>query len=42
MAGNFFQILKQVTDVSSEVKCDVGSDYGSPDVLLSGMAISGK
>ena len=42
VAGNFFQLLKQVTDVSSEVKFDVGSDYGAPDVLLSGMAISGK
>ena len=42
MAGNFFQLLKQVTAVSDEVKFGVGSDYGAPDVLLSGMAISGK
>ena len=41
-AGNFFQILKQVTDMSSEVKFGVGSDYGAPDVLFSGLAISGK
>jgi PmbA protein len=42
VAGNFFQLLKQVTAVSDEVKFGVGSDYGAPDVLLSGMAISGK
>ena len=42
VAGNFFQLLKQVADVSSEVKFGVGSDYGAPDVLLTDMAISGK
>ena len=42
VAGNFFQLLKQVTDVSSEVKFAVGSSYGAPDVLFSGLAISGK
>ena len=42
VAGNFFQLLKQVADVSSEVKFGVGSDYGAPDVLFSGLAISGK
>ena len=42
VAGNFFQILKQVTDMSSEVKFGVGSDYGAPDVLFSDLAISGK
>ena len=42
VAGNFFQILKQVTDMSSQVKFGVGSDYGAPDVLFSGLAISGK
>jgi hypothetical protein len=40
VAGNFFQLLKQVAAVSSEVKFGVGSDYGAPDVLLTGMAIS--
>ena len=42
VAGNFFQILKQVTDMSSQVKFGVGSDYGAPDVLFSDLAISGK
>ena len=42
VAGNFFQLLKQVADVSSEVKFGVGSDYGAPDVLFTGLAISGK
>ena len=42
VAGNFFQLLKQVTDMSSQVKFGVGSDYGAPDVLFSGLAISGK
>ena len=42
VAGNFFQLLKQVADVSSEVKFGVGSDFGAPDVLFTDMAISGK
>ena len=42
VAGNFFQLLKQVADVSSEVKFGVGSDFGAPDVLFNGLAISGK
>ena len=42
VAGNFFQLLKQVTDMSSQVKFGVGSDYGAPDVLFSDLAISGK
>ena len=42
VAGNFFQLLKQVADVSSEVKFGVGSDFGAPDVLFTGLAISGK
>ena len=42
VAGNFFQLLKQVADMSSEVKFGVGSDYGAPDVLFSGLAVSGK
>ena len=42
VADNFFQLLKKVADVSSEVKFGVGSDFGAPDVLLSGIAVSGK
>ena len=42
VAGNFFQLLKRVADVSSEVKFGVGSDFGAPDVLFNGLAISGK
>ena len=42
VAGNFFQLLGQVADVSSEVKFGVGSSYGAPDVLFTDLAISGK
>ena len=42
VAGNFYELLKKVEDVSSELKFGVGSDYGAPEVLLTGMAISGK
>ena len=42
VADNFFQLLKKVEDVSSEVKFGVGSDFGAPEVLLTGIAVSGK
>ena len=42
VADNFFQLLKKVTEVSSEVKFGVGSDYGAPEVLFEGIAVSGK
>ena len=42
VADNFFQLLKKVADVSSEVKFGVGSDYGAPEVLFEGIAVSGK
>ena len=42
VADNFFQLLKKVTEVSSEVKFGVGSDFGAPEVLLTGIAVSGK
>ena len=42
VAGNFYQLLKQVSDMSDQVKFSVGSNYGAPDVLFTGLAISGK
>jgi PmbA protein len=42
VADNFFQLLKKVDTVSSEVKFGVGSDYGSPEILFTGIAVSGK
>ncbi len=42
VADNFFDVLKKVEAVSSEVKFGVGRDYGSPEVLISDMAVSGK
>ena len=42
VAGNFFQLLNQVSAVSSEVKFGVGSDFGAPDVLFTGLSVSGK
>ena len=42
VADNFFQLLKKVEDVSSEVKFGVGSDFGAPEVLFTDVAVSGK
>ena len=42
VADNFFQLLKKVEDVSSEVKFGVGSDFGAPEVLFNDIAVSGK
>ena len=42
IADNFFQLLKKVEEVSSEVRFGVGSDFGAPEVLFTGVAVSGK
>lgn len=42
VADNFFQLLKKVADVSSELKFGVGSDFGAPEVLFTDIAVSGK
>ena len=42
VADNFYQLLKKVSAVSSELKFGVGSNYGAPDVLFTGIAVSGK
>ena len=42
VADNFFQLLKKVDALSCEVKFGVGSDFGSPEILFTGVAVSGK
>ena len=42
VADNFYQLLKKVDAISSEVKFGVGSDYGAPEVLFTDLAVSGK
>ena len=42
VADNFFQLLKKVEAVSSEVKFGVGSDYGSPEILFTDVSVSGQ
>jgi PmbA protein len=42
VADNFYQLLKKVEDLSSEVKFGVGSDYGAPEVLFTDISVSGK
>ena len=42
VADNFYQLLKKVDALSSEVKFGVGSDFGSPEILFTGVAVSGK
>ena len=42
VADNFYQLLKKVDTLSCEVKFGVGSDFGSPEILFTGVAVSGK
>ena len=42
IAGNFYNLLKQVDALSSQVKFGVGSDFGSPEILFTGVSVSGK
>ena len=42
VADNFYQLLKKVDALSSEVKFGVGSDFGSPEILFTDVAVSGK
>ena len=42
IAGNFYNLLKQVDDLSSQVKFGVGSDFGSPENLFTDVSVSGK
>ena len=42
VADNFYQLLKKVEAVSSQVKFGVGSSYGSPEVLFADVSVSGK
>lgn len=45
VAGNFYELLKQITDVSNEVKLrGIGGKtaFASPAVLCSGLSIAGK
>ena len=42
VADNFYQLLKKVDELSSKVKFGVGSDFGSPEILFTDVAVSGK
>ena len=42
VADNFFQLLKKVDALSSEVKFGIGSDFGSPEILFTDVSVSGK
>ena len=42
VADNFDQLLKKVDAISSEVKFGMGSDFGSPEILFTDVAVSGK
>ncbi len=42
VADNFFEVLKKIEAVSSEVKFGVGRDFGAPEVLITDVAVSGK
>ena len=42
VADNFFSLIKKVDELSDKVKFSVTSSIGSPDVLFTGVSISGK
>ena len=45
IAGNFFELLKSISDVSSNVKFGMPSGfttYGAPNVLVAQMSVAGK
>jgi len=42
VADNFYQLLKKVDALSSEVKFGIGSDFGSPEILFTDVSVSGK
>ena len=42
VADNFFQLLKKVDAISNQVKFGIGSDFGSPEILFTDVAGSGK
>ena len=42
VADNFYQLLKKVDALSCEVRFGVGSDFGSPEILFTDVAVSGK
>ena len=42
VADNFYQLLKKVDALSSEVRFGVGSDFGAPEVLFTDVSVSGK
>ena len=45
VAGNFFDLLKQIENLGNEVKWGISGSltlFGSPDVLVRGMSVAGK
>ena len=42
IAGNFFQLLKDVTRIGSDLKFGMGGSTASPSILIKGLAVSGK
>lgn len=42
IADNFFQLLKKVDALSDKVEFSLTSDFGSPDILFTDIAVSGK
>ena len=42
VAGNFYDLLKQITDVASNLEYPGMASYGSPSVLVEGLSVAGK
>ena len=44
VAGNFFEMLRSIEDISSNVDFSFGSltSFGSPDALVRNMSVAGK
>ena len=42
VAGNFYELLKNITDVASNLEMPGMSSFGSPSVLVTGLSVAGK
>ena len=45
IAGNFFELMKNIEAIADEIKLDIGSGltaFGAPDILVRNMSVAGK
>jgi len=43
VAGNFFELLKNITQIGDDIDFSVGgASIGSPSIVVSGMSVTGE